>query len=290
MREFSAPAPECVEKALGREATNHWLLFDNPGELADYAIRECPSNSNMNARTGFAGPHDAQETAKRTREGDLSCVEKADALLSRFERFAFETGRKAWLDDVTGAIPNVPAFIAGHPLAMRRRARQDSAAAPLAIIADLTTSAGLSTAQIEARGSAILALVRILSARRPVELWAGCMVGAGGCDRDLCAVFCQIESAPLDLARAAYVMTGAGFPRRLCYGIAECRHNFRGGWPYNNTDASKQNLTAICAQAFHHASETLCIPPIHVRDLLVKSPEVWIEQKLAELSPVDLAA
>ena len=48
------------------------------------------------------------------------------------------------IDDVVGSMPNIPAFLAGTPNAMRRRVRVDRDDAPVSIFMDLTSSAGIS--------------------------------------------------------------------------------------------------------------------------------------------------
>lgn len=292
MRSFAVSSPDAVTAALNRKATDNWRLFDSPAELADFAQANCQNARNWRDANGswYGGAKSANEIAQKTRGGDLSGVPASDALLERFERFAFETERPTWRDDIAGGFPNVPAFLAGHPLAMRRRINDASAAAPLAIVVDLATSAGISAETIRRRGAAVLALSRLLTMRRPVELWAGCMTAAGPSDRNLAAIFCRIETAPLDLATAAYVMTSAGFPRCLCYATADVECGFVVNWPYSSFSASSANMAAICAQGFTHATETLCIQPAHYNDDISENPEAWIERKLAELAPVNLEA
>ncbi len=294
MRKFDVETPSSVTKALGLAKTtrDYFLMFDTPSELVDFAEREAKDTRHLSkGTTEWDGKVTTAQALDMARRGNLSGVAVSDALMSRFERFAFETGRKAWLGDVTGSIPNVPAFIAGHPLNMRRRHRQDSAAAPIAIVADLATSASLSTDQIRRRGAAILALVRILSARRPVELWAGCTLDGGRINphREATHIYARIETSPLDLATAAHVMTHASFPRRLIYGIADT-YNAPLDYPYGAHWNHRPHMSDIVAPAFTHTSETLIIPAISSLDESVNDPEKWIEQRLAELSPVDLAA
>jgi len=294
MQRFTVPTPDSVREALSlpRNTEDHFQLFDSPGELADYgqanALEHLVAQENRGPRGCWSGGLSTADACRTAREGDLSAVAASDALLSKFERFAFETGRKAWLDDVTGAIPNVPAFIAGHPLAMRRRVRQDSASAPLAIIVDVTTSSRVSARDIQRRGAAILALVRILSTRRPIELWAGTMLDADN-RRSAVHTFARIETSPLDLATACFALVHPAFSRHLCYGLA-CLHGFAGGWPYGAHARHRPHMAAILAPAFTHATQTLCLPPLHAADQSCTNPEAWLEQRLAELSPVDLAA
>jgi hypothetical protein len=289
MRRFATLSPEPVRKALRRNSTDNFVIFDSPAEIAAYMAAKPDKPSMMTLdQPEFFGNDGWQSTTRKAREGDLDCVEASDALMSRFERFAFETGRSAWLDDVTGAIPNVPAFIAGHPLAMRRRIRQDSDDAPIALFVDLGSSSMVTAEKIQRRGAAILALVRILSTRRPLELWIGDTSGTG--DKNCIAVMCRIETAPLDIATAAFTLTNPAFCRRLFYGLAQQEYGWEGGWPYTSQEVARAHLPEIIAPALSHVGQILCIKGIHANDDSVNDPEKWIEQRLAELSPVCLAA
>lgn len=287
MREFTTANHPTVAKRCGK-AKDHWLLFDSPGELAAYAVATCRGGKHWDATADSWRGESSDDAARLTQQGDLSRVARSDALLERFERFAIETERKRWTDDVCGGFPNVPAYLAGHPLAMRRRIADRDGGAPLAIVLDLSSSASITAGAIERRGAAILALVRILTMRRPVELWAGCALDA---DRRTNAslIFTRIDTTPLDLARAAYVMTSAGFARSLVYNIGHAKHAFSGGWPYG--DASSRHVFAeMCAAGFTHADHVLAIPAAHKEDAIEKDPEGWIEARLAELAPVQLEA
>jgi hypothetical protein len=277
-RTIARPVPASIQKALGRKATTHIHLFDSPGQLAEAA----QAGGRVYNGDNWSGGLSPAEAVRRSNMGDLDRVAPSDSLLSRFERFGFEAPRRAWVDDVTGAVPNVPAFLAGHPLAMRRRVKIQDAAAPLAVIVDLTSSSNVDASDLERRGAAILALVRILSARRPVELWAGCATDADGC-KNASVTLARIETAPLDLARAAFVMVGASFPRQLCYGLSRARNGFAGSWPYGSHTISRTMFRDMIADAFPHVSDMLCIPAAHSDDQIHKNPEVWIESKLAEM-------
>lgn len=277
-RMLAIPVPPSIREVLGRKATTHINLFDSPGQLAEAAL----AGGRVRNGDSWAGGLSPAEAVRRSHMGDLERVGPSDSLMSRFERFGFESPRHAWRDDVTGAVPNVPAFLAGHPLAMRRRVKIQDVAAPLAVIVDLTSSSNVDASDLERRGAAILALVRILSARRPVELWAGCATDADG-RKNASVTLARIETAPLDLARAAFVMVGAAFPRQLCYGLSKARNGFEGGWPYNSHTISRNMFRDMIADAFPHVSDMLCVPAAHSDDQIHKNPEGWIESKLAEL-------
>jgi len=278
MRKLSLPVPDSVRTALGGcNATTHFRFADSPGAMADYAI----STGRIRGADEWSGGLEAAEAARRCHYGDLSRVPPSDALLSRFERFSFQSVRREWRDDISGQVPNVPAYIAGTPLSMRRRAKVQSPAAPLAIVVDLTTSAMIKTDAIERRGAAILAVVRVLSARRPVELWAGTMTDANN-RQDASAHFARIETAPLDLARAAFVLVSPAFPRQLCYGASRL-DGFEGHWPYGSDTVSRQFMEDIIRPAMPHIGDFLAIPGAHITDSMHKNPEEWIESTLARL-------
>jgi hypothetical protein len=276
---FHLPATGALKKAIGRDAVTHIHLYDSCGALADAALASKGMESDAD---DWKGGLTAAEAVRRSHSGDMARVAPSDALLARFERFGFASPRRVWTNDVTGALPDVQAYLAGHPLAMRRRAKVTDTASPLAIIVDLSSSQGVRVPALEKRGAAILALVRIMSARRPVELWAGCALDAnGGKNASVCLA--RIDTAPLDLARAAFVLVGASFPRHICYGLGKGLDGFSGGWPYGSHTISRTMLRDMIAPAFPHVSDMLCVPAAHVDDKIHNDPEAWIESRLADL-------
>lgn len=278
-RALAIKATGKLREAIGRDAMTYYHLFDSVGALADAALS---SGGVEHGRGDWNGGLSPAEAVRRCHVGDLERVGPSDALLARFERFGFASPRRAWMNDVTGALPDVQAYLAGHPLAMRRRVSINDTASPLAIIVDLSSSQGVRVPALEKRGAAILALVRIMSARRPVELWAGCALDANG-GRNASVCLARIDTAPLDLARAAFVLVGASFPRHICYGLGKGLDGFSGGWPYGSHTISRTMLRDMIAPAFPHVSDMLCVPAAHVDDKIHKDPEAWIESRLADL-------
>jgi hypothetical protein len=291
IREFTLDTPESVRKALHikTETRDHFVLADSLADLGREAPSLAPAEAyeRISDETEWYGGVTFDEACQLAKFGDVKLVAKSDKLLAKFERYAFETAGKGWRNDVTGGLPDVPAFIAGHPLNMRRRTRLDSAAAPIAIIVDTTISAAIDSKTIMRRGAAILALVRILAGRRPVELWAVSQVDAkdGGC----ATVGARINTTPLDLGTAAFALTHPAFPRRLCYSMAR-KYGFSGSWPYRKHGESRDCMVDMLRPAMPHVTECLFMPGMHVADQAANKPELWLEQKLAELMPHDLAA
>ena len=144
-------------------------LFDSLDALADYAAGGTFRNSGGDAWAGAT----LNEALRFTRDGDPRLVAQSDGLLRKFESLTFPTNRRQWLAAEAGHVPNVPAFIAGHPPSMRRRAKREHDAAPVPVYVDLFLSAAFNADAAMARGAAVLALVRVLAAHRAVTLYVG---------------------------------------------------------------------------------------------------------------------
>jgi hypothetical protein len=288
MQSFTLNTPKSVRDALNLSAKvrDHFYLFDSMAELGRHVRTLTPfrgggGNSNWYGNATF------EQACDLAIKGDMSRVAQSDALMTRYEAIALETHGKAWRNDVVGALPNVPAFIAGHPLNMRRRVRQENAAAPIAIVVDCCVSAMVSADMLARRGAAILALVRILAGRRPVELWACTM--SGGDPRSCVTMAARIDTAPLDLGQAAFALTHPAFLRHIGFAMA-AQHGFTGHWPYDASATSRQHMDEIIKPALGHVGEALCIPGMHGYDACASEPEAWLAEKLEQLLPRDLAA
>lgn len=285
MQSLTLPTPIIVSKRIGRATKTHFRMFESMGELGDF----CAARQAYEYCSNFwSGGLTGDQAARTCHTGDLSRVARSDALLARMEQFELLTARARWTDDVAGPAPNVPAYLAGHPLAMRRRYRNNEASAPLAIIADLTCSAQIDAEDIEKRGAAILALVRVMSARRPIELWV-CSSQDADQGGNAGIIAARIETAPLDLATATYALTHAAVPRRLMYGVGRKETAFAGGWPFNRGALSRAEMEAMLAPVMSHVTQTLCLPAIHAKDPALKDPAAWIAREIAQHDPIALA-
>jgi hypothetical protein len=287
---FTIPTPE-LSIFYGQARETHVHLFDGPTELADYAERSLASgkidkgvqfdplwNNGKTARTGI----------DCFRRGDLSGVAKSDALLARFENNVPATHRPQWQDSFAGAFPNVGAAILDRPMAMRRRVRATNEGAPIAIVVDIGAASHIKKEQIAKRGAAVLALLRILSQRRPVELWAGAVLDADN-SRNASAHFCRIDTAPLDLARAAFILTRAEAIRGTLWACANV-HGFQGHTPYGAGQAHSKHTAELLGPAFTGTTDTIFLGRInHHEDESINNPEAWIERKLKEALPDEAA-
>lgn len=287
MRRFTLPAPEPYKGRLV-----HYIIADSIGELGRFASESnLPGSYSAPSWDMNLGIKGAIELCTK---GDLSAVPESDALLAKLESYtAMPSTRAVWRDDVAGYFPNVPAYLAGSPMSMRRRVREENTSAPLAIIPDLGISGGITALQTRARGTAILALTRALSGCRPIELWAADMGAADEhgpySQRNCVVVACRIQTTPLDLSSACYALTHPAFVRQVLFGLEGKYHGFIGGWPFGIGRALKRDeMERIMAPAFPQVSETLCLPGLHLTDESVTNPLAWLKRQIAEHDPLKL--
>jgi hypothetical protein len=274
---------------------DHVTVFQSPAALVEY----CRDLSWENTPAyhwlyGWSGDDMSREKAFPLLEnGDLAGVSASDKYLSQLEDMArMETYGHATVNSLAGGVPNIPAVLAGHPLNMRLRKRISRAQAPLTIIVDLSSSATVDTEKLTRRGAAILALVRALSEVRPVTLYAGCVVGSPESKkRDYCGAFVRIETAPLDLARAAHMLTHISISRGFFYNVLRRLHQYTGsylGWAFGAAGAEKLVSQRILARAFGN-EEILYVPPVFQNDAMFSAPETWVRDQIKSygLPPAD---
>lgn len=263
------------------------------GEFSEFALtvsKTTRERKRCTASCAWSGSKDYDVSADQVRSGDLSAVAPSDKWLDKFENMIPQT--KAWQvrHDVLGGVPNVPAFLAGHPMNMRRRERITKESAPLCVMVTLTTSAAITADLMRKRGAILLAFVRALSATRPVELWACNSVGSYGVAGN---VLIQIDTNPLDLARAAHVLTCPSVARGLGYAVAyklmkeQLDYNWIDGWPYGNHSEFLRTCRENYGRQINPTAEALLIPAAHIDDPMVQKPDQWFRDMLTKYGGIE---
>lgn len=216
------------------------------------------------------------------RSGVPELTIKCEAYMDRFEHDIF-MGR-AWepVDDVVGAVPVVPAVLAGHPQCMRRRQNALKNTGPLTIMFELTGSSGAMNTRV-GRGAAMLALVRMLSNVRPVEFWTLTTLGRHG---EMNMLACKMDSMPLDVARSAAMLMDVG----TLGALAEVNRKTMGGgsWSYGDERMERTWSGEALRRVLEPSSELLFIPAAYLSDQH-HNPEQWIRDMLRKygLNPAD---
>lgn len=281
MRTFTLPTPDSASKLFKDGCLSHFRIFDSVSEMVDFAnIYEIDSrrHSMQFADMGMTAGVTHKQAAKKMVSGDLALAAKSDALLAKFETAELTAGRHRWIDDTAGGVPNVPAYIAGQPLAMRNRRRIADERAPIKVVVDVGAAGEITPAEIEGRGAAILALVRVLSIGRPVELWACAGLDADA-SRNASWSFVQIDTAPLDLARAAFILTHPAAIRRIFWACAMA-NGFQARTPYSAGQQHAPYTRDIIAPAFDGGDDLLVIPRARSVDDSIQNPTAWLAEQI----------
>ncbi len=214
--------------------------------------------------------------------GDLSQIAQSDDFIRRLEEEQFLS--KAWRvrGDVVGSLPDIPAYIAGHPMTMRRRIRTKKPQGPLVLFLETTGSGSTFANQGPLmRGSAMLALARILAPQRPVELYVCTTFGR---TLTMNAVLCRVETMPLDLGRACYMLTNLG---DMSMGGHEVIRHMRadhdpGSWSYGTPDLERRYCGEIFRRFLWPDSEMLYVPAMFSSDLGGGNYYQWIKNMLVK--------
>lgn len=220
------------------------------------------------------------------RDGYKPGVAASDALLEQFSDLDLSTRRWRTLEAVAGGAPNVGAFLAGSPVAMRRRERQLTEAAPMTILVDVMSSCGVPADALIKRAAACLALVRALSANRPTTAY---MVGGDGIQRTAPATFCAVRmDTTMDLSRAAFFLGHPAAARGLLYAVQSDRvpgngqRCERGCWAWGDHKAYVKHAPALFAQAIGvPVEDCLYLAPPHLQDPAITQPAQWVKDMLA---------
>lgn len=214
--------------------------------------------------------------------GDLSRVKQSEKMLKKLSEEQFLSRMWSQTSDVVGALPNVPAFIAGQPLNMRRRNRLKRPAGPLSIFLECTGSgSSMGNSVVQAgRGAALLALTQVLSEQRAVELWVCVTFGTRD---ELNGLICKVETTPLDLARAAWMLTSLNEMSMMgSYTMTSIIGHHPGSWAYGTPDLERRYSGEIFGRFLSTGSEVLYVPAMFSHDPLVSDPYGWLKNMLVK--------
>jgi hypothetical protein len=254
--------------------------FDSCGAFAD-ACRSLKAGTDAHA--SWWGGDSRSALLGKCEAGDDRFVAPAMALLEKINA-EIEIPRPQWQPSVYGAFPNVPEALAGEIECMRHLQLPQEESTPIRIYYDPTSSAAIDAKDLQSRGCAALALVMALSAIRPVELWCFSDLDAHGTDH--ANVMVKIQSAPLMVSEACYMMCNPGFARCLMYGYAEKTMGFHGMWGFGDHCEDATARARLMAASLNASPQDLVIPGISVRDEMVKDPVGWVNRQLARLAHV----
>lgn len=268
---------QTVQTKWGRD---HYMMIE-AGELSS-VLKQHESQMKVSAWTQKWAGETVAVMRQRIVTGHDALVEQSDRF---YDQIADQVPMsRGWsnVDDVVGAVPNVPAFLAGQPQCMRRRQRTAKENAPLTIYMDLTSSSTVSQRDVLRRGLVLLALTRMLVQHRSVELWVG-----AACSVDQYAastIAWRIDTAPLDTARAAYHISSPAMSRLFAYGVMRRVLGAREVeqtlyFPFRNYQQHVQ--TAEQRMRVMINGDMLFIPPLHGHDPMLTDPVGWLRRTMS---------
>lgn len=260
------------------------IRYASTAELrADYLKRVGGPNSGRRGFNSYSSDNwyaneSVGDSLRLAETGDTRLVPEAERLLASLDTH-IETPRRTWHRSPAGAFSNIPEYLAGIPTYMRRLVDEPDDRAPITILVVTTSSAGINAATLAKRGTVILALVMALTRIRPVSLQQICMVD--GRHEGETIITSEINTAPLDLATACYVLTSAGFARRLTYDLARAHNDFTGGWPRKMVYWDPQPYyETVKRRLTPDPTKCLIIGAAQLGDELLQHPLQWIQKQV----------
>jgi len=254
------------------------IRFESSAALADEA-----QALDVRHSQGWTG-ESREQCFERARCGNDALVPKAQEMLDQIDATGLDLARAEWVNDVAGALADVPAFLAGHHASMKAKRVLRDDRAPIRIFTDLTSSAMIDHSVLAKRGTAMLALTMALSQARPVECFAVVALNHNKGKGAAIAVV-TIPAAPLELSTACHVLTSASFARSLGYGVLMHKLNSGGGWAWNIDPfgSSRERFILSMRSALGMTPADIYLPPPHYdqhSEPIIKDPIRWINDEL----------
>ncbi len=233
---------------------------------------------NAQAWTDNLSFHDAANMATTAAKGDdpkrlAKCEEMFDRLVGQGLFVAKD--RLQWRRDFHGHIANVSAYVAGDPQHWNRVTRPRTDKAPLRVVIDVTSSAGLSQETLAMRGVALTALVRALKMTRPTTLEV--VTGLGGSNS---GYYSCVALDSDDLTACAWALGSAGYARALTYSLLTTA-GASGGWPYGLIPTTAET-PRITREALALGPDDVFVPPAFLdeRGAIMADPIGWLNTQL----------
>lgn len=238
-----------------------WLDFSSLTDLKDH-LESAPLTGADRANEGGWADGSHADALRCLERGQPKMVRNSDAFLAKVERLTegLVTSGYCVVPTVAGGAANVPAYLSGHPLSMRRRVRVVTETKPVVILSDVWVSASVGNDTIVRRGAAAMALARVLSANRPVTL--ALMCGHGPSDVDGPIMWSvPIDTAPLDLSRASWALQSPQMLRlhghRLLYRYTRDTMGLR---PYGDEEWQRNEMAEHFAARRGYGDEYIALP------------------------------
>jgi hypothetical protein len=254
--------------------------------LTDYETFGQDTKQKMFNALSWFGRETRNETINKTRFGDTTLVNEAENLLTQIDT-NIETPRRTWNRSPVGAYYCVPEVLAGLPTPGRTLQYEMDERAPINILVNTTCSAGVSASTMRKRGTVILALTMALARVRPIHLNTVSIMDGQKDGTGETIFVAPINTTPLDLATACYVLSSVGYTRRVTYGLGRGLNSFGGRWPrtyrYGSPKLYFDNLTL---RLNLNPIDTLVIYAAELDDPLLTDPVNWVDTQVKRFTAI----
>ena len=173
----------------------------------------------------------AKDFHKGCARGDTRYAKRAERMMENFTNLTLKDYDRVLDWNLVSGVLDQQAAMSGDPMCMYGPTIEKTSTAPIAIYLDLWVSSSVDARVLELRGIAVLALVQILNMFRPVQLKVVSGMGYGPTRENSIQVI-PVPTAPMDLARASWMIASPLLPRRglyrMVYEIAKCRKQCAG--------------------------------------------------------------
>lgn len=264
-------------------------VYGSTTQIAEHFKAEPELMRNLSAYVGaggaisehwIGGQFTAEKAVECATAGLPDNVELIKSERKRAERLDVQVVYPSWQADICGAFPDVPSYLAGDPMNMRRLVNQVTETRPVRIFVGMASSCTFSAAQLAKRGALIGALALQLSKTRAVSVYA---VNSGKTrkharDGGSYDWTCMVRlPATLSASDLSYWLCHQASVRGLLYA---CERWFAGplSWPSNDQDL---------ARLWGASPTDLCINfPIAntvAEATMLSNPDKWMRQALEKL-------
>lgn len=256
------------------------IRYETVTAIAEVARTVRPINDGSREWTGGLSH---KQTIDKCYSGDEKLVPVAEKLIEQIDANV-EVPHREWVPDVYGAFPIVPEYLTGMPECMRRMTVTPSQNEPINIYVGTSSSGILTSEQMLKRGTAILALVMKLQEIRPVTLY---VMGEqfGSTDGEYLQVV-KVDSQPINLSVACFVLTNAGFDRHFMHSIAAAKDGYTGAWPREYNGCSESWVRHL-NEVLEMTSSDLYIKGVFGKDkdlqLMLDNPIAWVNLQISRL-------
>lgn len=254
----------------------------------DHECRGVTFHGTSRQPLSWFGGKSAEQTLDCARHGSREYLDRASSLMDRMQEHGLMSeGMRLWQSSVVGSFPSVPLAVMGLPESMMSVQETEiySTLSPIKIVVSLSASMEVSADAIAARGVAILALVMALQQTRHVDLYV-CNISSPNHNGRAQGTLSRIETTPLDLDRATYMLCDVSYYRGLCMAAA-CqiyRPNYQKyyggiGWSWNRHGETEAIRDMLALE-----SHDVYMPGIFItNEKYINDPISWIKEALEKI-------